>query len=170
MQRLPGNVKQRVRKAIDSLIGEPHPPASKQLEYATGTTVAIFRLRIDNWRIVYAVDTNTHLIRVVAAQAPTLRLPGSGDDPRKYSVGHSASGKRSNNPQRTLQRQPAPYVLEAHGWLRTDFCIGPLLRKKVECARGRAHSTTAGRVGDLVRRSANAACKILTRPPPRATR
>jgi mRNA-degrading endonuclease RelE of RelBE toxin-antitoxin system len=68
LQRLPGNIKYRVRKAIDDLIGEPYPPASKPLELADGNTIALFRLRMDNWRIVYAVDTDAHLIRVVAVR------------------------------------------------------------------------------------------------------
>ena len=67
LQRLPGNIKHRVRKAIDDLSGEPHPAASKRLEQAAGTA-ALFRLRIDNWRIVYAVHTDARLIRVVAVR------------------------------------------------------------------------------------------------------
>jgi len=68
LQRLPGNMKHRVRKAIDDLIGEPHPPASKRLDHAASTTVVLLRLRIDNWRIVYAVDADARLIRVVAVR------------------------------------------------------------------------------------------------------
>lgn len=56
---LPRNVRQRVRRQIDALAGRPRPRNSRRLEtgpvvLATGTE--IWRVRLDRWRIVYAVN------------------------------------------------------------------------------------------------------------------
>jgi mRNA interferase RelE/StbE len=66
LRRLPGNVRQRLHRAIDGLAEQPTPPSSKQLDYVTGSSAVLYRLRIDKWRIVYAVDEDASLIRVVA--------------------------------------------------------------------------------------------------------
>ena len=68
LQRLPGHIKHRVRNAIDKLIDEPCPPVSKRLDYPSGASVAVFRLRIDKWRIVYAVDEDANLVSIVAVR------------------------------------------------------------------------------------------------------
>lgn len=66
LRRLPGNVRQRLRKTIDALAVQPKPPVSKQLDYTTGGRAVLYRLRVDKWRIVYAVDEDASMIRVVA--------------------------------------------------------------------------------------------------------
>jgi len=52
---LPGHVRQRIRRAIDQLGDRPRPPHSRVLEAAT-SPVEIRRVRIDRWRVVYAVS------------------------------------------------------------------------------------------------------------------
>jgi hypothetical protein len=54
IKRLPGNVRQRVTRAIDELADNSRLPHSKQLEIAEveGAPGEVRRLRIDNWRVV----------------------------------------------------------------------------------------------------------------------
>lgn len=66
LRRLPGNVRKRLRREIDALAMQPAPHAAKQLDYQTGSNAVLYRLRIDKWRIVYAVDDDASLLRVVA--------------------------------------------------------------------------------------------------------
>lgn len=58
-KRLPGNVRQRLKRAIDRLADDARPPASRALD-VTGLDVPpgviLHRLRIEQWRIVYAVN------------------------------------------------------------------------------------------------------------------
>lgn len=51
---LPGNVRQRVKRAIESLALNPYPPQSKALNVPE-LDRQIVRLRLEKWRIVYAV-------------------------------------------------------------------------------------------------------------------
>lgn len=55
---LPGNIRQRVRRAIDTLSAAPRPPESAamdtaDLELCAG--VEVRRIRMERWRMVYAV-------------------------------------------------------------------------------------------------------------------
>lgn len=50
---LPGHVRQRVRRAIDALSDDPHPPKSETLN-TPELEIELYRLRLDRWRIVYA--------------------------------------------------------------------------------------------------------------------
>ena len=54
IKALPGNVRQRVKRAIDALAGNPHPTKSLVLD-APESECELCRLRLDRWRIVYAV-------------------------------------------------------------------------------------------------------------------
>jgi mRNA interferase RelE/StbE len=70
IKRLPGNVRQRVTRAIDELADNPRPPHSKQLEIAEleGPPGEVRRLRIDNWRVVYLVSDDEKTVDVVAVR------------------------------------------------------------------------------------------------------
>ena len=70
IKRLPGNVRQRVRHAIDDLADNPRPPHSRQLEVAEleGSPAEVRRLRIDNWRVVYLVSDDEKTVDVVAVR------------------------------------------------------------------------------------------------------
>lgn len=61
----PGNVRQRVKRAIDALAEEPRPAGSKQLSIPD-VDWEVRRLRLDNWRIVYAVDEPAKTVDVLA--------------------------------------------------------------------------------------------------------
>jgi mRNA interferase RelE/StbE len=83
---LPGNMRQRVRRAISDLATNPRPNDSKDLalpdtifvdtQESTRTTANIpnsapfevRRLRIDRWRIIYFVHDIDELIDVVAVR------------------------------------------------------------------------------------------------------
>ena len=70
LKKLPGNVRQRVKRAIDDLANNPRPPQSKRLEVFDEEEIEcdIWRLRIDNWRIVYAVTEAENVVDVVAVR------------------------------------------------------------------------------------------------------
>jgi mRNA interferase RelE/StbE len=51
---LPGKMRQRVRRAVEALAENPRPPKSKVLD-VPGLLAEIRRLRLNRWRIVYAI-------------------------------------------------------------------------------------------------------------------
>jgi len=56
---LPGNIRQRVKRMIDALPVEPHPAGSRPLdieELDVPIDIEIRRLKLDRWRILYAVN------------------------------------------------------------------------------------------------------------------
>ncbi|MDO9028234.1 MAG: type II toxin-antitoxin system RelE/ParE family toxin [Candidatus Roizmanbacteria bacterium] len=57
---LPGNVRQRMKRALENLSTNPRPAGSKILD--TGDLdipegIELRRLRLENWRLVYAVNS-----------------------------------------------------------------------------------------------------------------
>jgi mRNA-degrading endonuclease RelE of RelBE toxin-antitoxin system len=54
LKDLPGNMRQRARKAIDKMTENPRPARSKKLD-VPNVAVEARRLRLDDWRIVYAI-------------------------------------------------------------------------------------------------------------------
>ncbi|AFZ10077.1 plasmid stabilization system [Oscillatoria nigro-viridis PCC 7112] len=62
IKSLPGNIRQRVRQAIRELAENPRPPQSKQLDVSF--ELDLWRLRIDNWRIVYAITEADKIVDV----------------------------------------------------------------------------------------------------------
>ncbi|MBC8870192.1 MAG: type II toxin-antitoxin system RelE/ParE family toxin [Planctomycetes bacterium] len=70
IKKLPGKVRHRVKRAIDDLAGDPRPPHSKPLDVTDmeGIDCELRRLRIDNWRIVYAITETEHMIDVLAVR------------------------------------------------------------------------------------------------------
>ena len=63
IKALPGNYRQRLRKVIRALSNEPRPSNSKLLDFRIKEGEAR-RIRVDNWRIVYAVIENSFEKRV----------------------------------------------------------------------------------------------------------
>jgi mRNA-degrading endonuclease RelE of RelBE toxin-antitoxin system len=58
-QELPGHVRQRVRRLIDALETDPRPFESRDLgaeDLDLPVDVEMRRIRLDRWRIVYAVN------------------------------------------------------------------------------------------------------------------
>lgn len=64
---LPGNFRQRIRRAISDLAQNPRPPQSKELDFPLNFAEPR-RLRLEEWRIVYAIIEDIKLIAVVAVR------------------------------------------------------------------------------------------------------
>lgn len=64
---LPGNIRQRVRRAIDALGADPRPSRSKTLRLA-GLDRELRRLRIENWRVLYIISEEDQTIDVLAVR------------------------------------------------------------------------------------------------------
>ncbi len=71
IKRLPGHMRQRVRRAVRSLSGVPRPPQSRTLDMTAHPVppgIEFRRLRIDRWRVVYAIDEEWEMITVLAVR------------------------------------------------------------------------------------------------------
>lgn len=58
-EELPGNIRQRVKRLLDSLSVEPRPSSSKILDVSeldVPAAIEIRRVRLKHWRILYAVN------------------------------------------------------------------------------------------------------------------
>jgi mRNA interferase RelE/StbE len=64
LKRAPGDVRQRLRRAIDDLAGDARPASSRQLEVAAA--VELRRVRVEDWRIIYAVREELEQVQVIA--------------------------------------------------------------------------------------------------------
>ena len=64
---LPGNIRQRIRQAIKGLAHQPNFAQSKQLQFNIPDR-QLFRIRLDNWRIIYAVTESENAIDVLAGR------------------------------------------------------------------------------------------------------
>jgi mRNA interferase RelE/StbE len=70
-------MRQRVRRALRELIADPRPPRSRRLAYSL-VGAEPRRLRIDGWRVIYAVvDSDPPIVAVVAVRP---RPPYDYDD------------------------------------------------------------------------------------------
>lgn len=76
MKELPGNMRQRVKREVDQLRDDPRPARSQQLTVET-TGVVLCRVRLDRWRLVYAISEDTNQIFVLAIRK---RPPYNYDD------------------------------------------------------------------------------------------
>ena len=69
--RLPGNVRQRVRRAVGALSEDPRPPKSTPLDVSGSDVpagVEVRRYRLDAWRLVYAVNEEAKWVWVLAVR------------------------------------------------------------------------------------------------------
>jgi mRNA interferase RelE/StbE len=64
---LPGNMRQRVKRAIGEFAENPRPPGSKALSVPE-VEAEVRRVRLDQWRIVYAVTEAERLVDVLAVR------------------------------------------------------------------------------------------------------
>ena len=58
-KQLPGHVRQRIKRAIDDLKNDPRPHQSKPLDTTDldiSKNIELHRIRIDKWRIIYAIN------------------------------------------------------------------------------------------------------------------
>jgi mRNA interferase RelE/StbE len=77
---LPGNIRQRLRRAINALIQNPRPDQSKELNIPDELRephLEARRLRIDHWRVIYVIDTDLEQISILAVRR---RPPYDYDD------------------------------------------------------------------------------------------
>ncbi len=65
---LPGHMRQRVRRAIRSLAGEPRPHYSQLMRTPEGIAQEVRRLRLERWRVVYVVDEQWSEVGVLAVR------------------------------------------------------------------------------------------------------
>lgn len=68
IQRLPGRLRQRVRRAVIGLRTEPRPSASAQLGFDIAPGCEVWRLRLDTWRVVYLIDNTLAMVYVLAVR------------------------------------------------------------------------------------------------------
>jgi mRNA-degrading endonuclease RelE of RelBE toxin-antitoxin system len=68
IERLPGHIRSRVRRAILDLQHDAQPAQSKHLTYELGSSRELYRLRLEAWRVVYLVDREAAQIYVLAAR------------------------------------------------------------------------------------------------------
>jgi mRNA interferase RelE/StbE len=67
IKELPGNMRQRVRRAIEDLAAQPEPSNSKRLNLPQ-INANVYRLRMDRWRVVYTVDESASAIDIIAVR------------------------------------------------------------------------------------------------------
>jgi mRNA interferase RelE/StbE len=70
-KRLPGKMRQRVKRSIDGLQNEPRPAESKRLDFPDpdqfpGLGVEVRRLRLDKWRVLYSIREEEKVVDVLA--------------------------------------------------------------------------------------------------------
>ncbi len=66
-QDLPGHMRQRVKRAIRALADNPRPSGSKKLDLAD-LQHEILRLRLDKWRVIYAITEADNAVDVLAVR------------------------------------------------------------------------------------------------------
>ncbi len=69
-KRLPGHVRQQIKRVIDSLGQEPRPSASTALELPPFAPAGweVRRIRVGDWRVVYAVGDVWREVTVLTIQ------------------------------------------------------------------------------------------------------
>ncbi len=67
LKQLPGSVRQRVKREVDGLAKEPRPPQSRLLR-VPGFAAELRRLRLERWRIVYAISEVDRAVDVLAVR------------------------------------------------------------------------------------------------------
>jgi len=68
---LPGNVRQRIHHAIDDLATQPRPAKTRQLDMSRlglPPTIELRRLKLEFWRLVYAVNDVEGWVWVIGLQ------------------------------------------------------------------------------------------------------
>lgn len=73
IKELPGHVRQRVRRAIDDMETNPRPPEGialdlSEIELPQAVECEVWRIRIDKWRVLYAVTEAEKVIDVLAVR------------------------------------------------------------------------------------------------------
>ena len=85
-KQLPGHVRQQIKLAIASLAGDPRPAQTQPLDVAgidLPAGVEMLRLRLDRWRLVYAVHNEEGWVWVLGLYR---RPPYDYDDLRELAA------------------------------------------------------------------------------------
>ncbi len=69
VDRLPGNMRQRVKRTIASLAFEPRPENAEQLEEELA---GFWRIKLDDYRIIYSIHQDVVTVEIVRV---TRRTP-----------------------------------------------------------------------------------------------
>ena len=88
IKQLPGHIRQRIKRFVDSLVDEMRPSRSTILNFPTENetddeddqfvnTFELRRYRLDDWRVVYAIDEELEMIYILAVRK---RPPYDYDD------------------------------------------------------------------------------------------
>ena len=67
IKALPGHVRRKVKRAIADLANQPRPSQSKALNFP-GADRESRRLRLDKWRVVYAVSEDEQTVSILAVR------------------------------------------------------------------------------------------------------
>jgi mRNA interferase RelE/StbE len=67
MKDLPGHMRQRVKRAVDGFSRNPRPSKSERLDVSE-VEFEVRRLRLDRWRIVYAITEDEKWVDVLAVR------------------------------------------------------------------------------------------------------
>lgn len=62
IERLPGNVRQRVRRTIAGLAIEPRPANASELE---DELAGFWRIKLEDYRIIYSIDDDVVTVEVI---------------------------------------------------------------------------------------------------------
>lgn len=66
IKALPGNTRQRVRRAVADLADDPRPSTSKALSGEFDQE--LWRLRLDRWRVVYMISEADLVVDILAVR------------------------------------------------------------------------------------------------------
>jgi mRNA interferase RelE/StbE len=64
MRRLPGHVRQRIRRRVEDLATDPTPTDARELRGLPGR----YRLRLLDWRIIYRVDRLAETVLILTVR------------------------------------------------------------------------------------------------------
>ena len=67
LRLLPGNYRQRLKRLIESLVEMPRPLSAKELRAMPNH----YRIRVDNWRLIYRVDDDTSGVLILCVRYKT---------------------------------------------------------------------------------------------------
>lgn len=76
IKKLPGNMRQQIRRGIDDLRNDARPSRSSTLEIPD-TTLELRRIRIESWRVIYVIRETDRWVWILAVHK---RPPYNYDD------------------------------------------------------------------------------------------
>jgi mRNA interferase RelE/StbE len=68
IKKLPGNMRQVIRRAVKELADEPRPHASAEMRTPEGIEQEVRRIRLVPWRIIYLIDEEFLEVGVLAVR------------------------------------------------------------------------------------------------------